>query len=515
MSSDPTWDAIVIGSGLGGLTAAAAMANRGQRVLVLERHASFGGAATVYRHGALNMEASLHEIDGNTVYGAHGPIARLGLTHSLEPIATDIFYEARGAMLPTVGVPHGLDAASEALALAIPKSRRALKSFFNEAQRLHRSFHDLEELGARGPVVLANLILSGRLFKLLIDSRRSLHQKLEAIFGDDEAPKFVLGAPIAYFDDDPRKLSYLLYLGVWTRYVEAGSYYFKGGSSALTAALVKHIQERGGAVQSSSHVESIVLDATQSAGGVIYADSAGTLHEARAPVVLGNASPSAIAAMLPAASRSSFAKQYERFEPSISLFTISLGLTRPAADFGVSAYSTFVYPDSMTRLADFAKAAAAFGAAPARRVPPYVLADYGRLPTGLRKPGDLHLLSVAGVDRLAWWQGLDEATEHTRREQWIDTLVADLDRRYPGLRGAVVQREIATSRTMKKWLGTPVGEVYGFRPTPSRLFARPPTAATPIKGLWLSSAYTVSGGYAGAMQGGLMAADAAMQHVRK
>jgi all-trans-retinol 13,14-reductase len=515
MSNDLSWDAIVIGSGLGGLAAAAAIANRGKRVLVLERHASFGGAATVYRHGALSIEGSLHEIDGDTVYGAHGPIARLGLTGSVEPVATDIFYEARGAMLPTVRVPHGLDAAHEALAQAMPRSRRALKKFFKEANRLHRSFHDLEELGARGPVVMAGLILSGRLFELLMDSRRTLHQKLAAIFGDDEIPKFVLGAPLAYFDDDPRKLSCLLYLGVWARYVEAGSYYFKGGSRALAAALVMHIHDRAGAVQSSSKVESIVLDGTRSATGVTYTDAAGTLHEARAPIVFGNAAPAAIAKMLPPAARSIFARQYERFEPSISLFSVSLGLTRPAADFGVSAYSTFIYPDSMARFADFAKAAAVFGAAPAQRVPPYVLADYGRLATGLRNAGDLHALSITGVDRLAWWQGLDAAAERTRREQWIDALLVDVDRRYPGLRSAVAQREVATSRTMHNWLGTPVGEVYGFRPTPSRLFSRPPTATTPIRGLWLSSAFTVSGGYAGAMQGGLMAADAAMRQLRK
>jgi len=514
MSTDASWDAIVIGSGLGGLTTVADIASRGKRVFVLERHASFGGAATVYRHGALSIEGSLHEIDGDTVCGAHGPIARLGLTGSVAPIATDIFYEARGAMLPTVRVPHGLDAAHEALARAMPRSRRALKKFFNEAKRLHRSFHDLEELGARGPVVLAGLILSGRLFALLMDSRRTLHQKLAAIFGDDETPKFVLGAPIAYFDDDPRKLSCLLYLGVWTRYVEAGSYYFKGGSGALAAALVKQIQDRGGAVQSSSKVESIVVDGKQGATGVTYADSAGSLHEASAPIVLGNASPSAITEMLPPGARYVFAKQYERFEPSISLFTVSLGLTRPPADFGVSAYSTFVYPESMIRFADFAKAAAVFGAAPAHRVPPYVLADYDRLASGLRSTGDLHSLSITGVDRLAWWQRLGEGAERTRREQWIDALVADVDRRYPGLQSAVAQREIATSRTMHTWLGTPAGEVYGFRPTPSRLFSRSPTAATPIRGLWLSSAYTMSGGYAGAMQGGLMAADAALKQLR-
>ena len=157
----------------------------------------------------------------------------------------------------------------------------------------------------------------------------------------------------------------------------------------------------------------------------------------------------------------------------------------------------------------FPCAASAFGHEPSGAVPPYVIADYGRLDAGLRQPEDLHLVSLCGVDRLAWWDGLDEAAEATRRKRWIDALVADVDRRFPGFAGAVSQAEIATARTMQTRLGTPSGEVYGFRPTPSRLFGRAPSAATSIKGLWLSSAYTVSGGYSGAMQGGLMAADAA------
>lgn len=98
-----------------------------------------------------------------------------------------------------------------------------------------------------------------------------------------------------------------------------------------------------------------------------------------------------------------------------------------------------------------------------------------------------------------------------RRKRWTDALIADVGRRFPGFAGAVTQAEIATARTMKSQLGTPEGEVYGFRPTPERLFSRPPSAATTVPGLWLSSAYTVSGGYSGAMHGGMMAADAALR----
>jgi all-trans-retinol 13,14-reductase len=67
------FDAIIIGSGLGGLTAAALFARAGHKVLVLERNKSFGGAATVYHHGALAIEASLHEIDGLDAGDPKGP----------------------------------------------------------------------------------------------------------------------------------------------------------------------------------------------------------------------------------------------------------------------------------------------------------------------------------------------------------------------------------------------------------------------------------------------------------
>jgi choline dehydrogenase-like flavoprotein len=74
------FDAIAIGSGLGGLTAAALYARAGYRVLVLERNQHYGGAATIYRHGALAIEVSLHEIDGLDAEDPKGSIMRaLGL----------------------------------------------------------------------------------------------------------------------------------------------------------------------------------------------------------------------------------------------------------------------------------------------------------------------------------------------------------------------------------------------------------------------------------------------------
>lgn len=509
------WDAIVIGSGVGALTAATILAQANRRVLVLERLGNFGGAATTFRHGELTVEASLHETDGDTVLARHGVFARLGLQGAVDPIETDNFYEVRApGLVQALQMPHGLAAARAVMKQTFPGREQTLDRYFDEIERLHRTLADFEQFSARGPMALLGLVFSGRLFEFVSEAQRTLGEEFDRVFADDEALKFALGAPLAYFDDDPNRLSFVLYGGVWSRYVQSGAYYVRGGSTAITLALAQQVKRHGGVLRRKTEVVRLLLDEDGSVCGVAARDEAGREERLYAKTVISGAAPANLAAMLPEPARASFAEPYKDFEPSISLFSVALGLTAPAAAFGVSSYSTFVFPETMARFADFPKAAAVFSRPPAGDMPPYVIADYGRLETGLGRDGDLHGLVVCGVDRFDWWRDLDEAAERERRAAWIEAVIDDLERRFPGLAGAVAQCEMANARTMRHRLGTPQGEVYGFRPTPNRLFGRLPTAATSVNGLWLASAYTVSGGYAGAMSGGAMAADAVLRASR-
>ncbi len=57
-------DAVVIGAGNGGLTAAATLAKRGLDVLLLERHNIPGGCATSFCRGRFEFEVALHQLSG-------------------------------------------------------------------------------------------------------------------------------------------------------------------------------------------------------------------------------------------------------------------------------------------------------------------------------------------------------------------------------------------------------------------------------------------------------------------
>ena len=132
------FDAIVVGSGLGGLTAAALCARAGLRVLVLERNDSFGGAATVYRHNGLAIEASLHEIDGlDEDDPKTGLIRSLGLDRDLQFVDVGDLYEVRGGPVgePFV-LPHGDETALHAAIARFPRHKSGLEEYFKRLAAL-------------------------------------------------------------------------------------------------------------------------------------------------------------------------------------------------------------------------------------------------------------------------------------------------------------------------------------------------------------------------------------------
>ncbi len=497
------FDAIVIGSGLGGLTAAALYARSGRRVLVLERNDVCGGAATVYRHGPLAIEGSLHEIDGLDIDDPKLPVLRsLGLDKELEFVEVGDLYEVRSARIgePFV-LPSGLDRALKAATARFPHQAQALAEYFRrlaaarDAVALAAKHQDDPGFWLRHAPEAVR-----RLWPLLREGRATVAEVFDELFGADEAVKLALAANLGYFHDDPARMSFVRFAIPQASYLMGGGHYIRGGSQSLSGALVALIEEAQGVVETGREVSALVLGGECVIGAAHYGRGHADPRVDYAPVVFGNAAPRRLAEMLPESRREAFLAPYANRRPSISLWTLSLGLSRPPSELGVRSYSTFMLPPWVRRSAHCARRDRFWARRRARGCPLCVR----RLQPDRQRaqPGGPLSGSLCGTDRVENWEHLSVEAKQARKTVWMERLVADLDREFPGFAASVIHREMATAETMAHYLNTPDGAVYGFAPEREGINPLAMTACTAIEGLWLASAYVFGGGFTGAMMGG-------------
>src|SRR5882757_11388858 len=112
------YDVVVIGAGLGGLTAGAILARAGRKVLVIERSNSVGGAASSYKSGDLFIEGSLQQTSDpqDSRDPKHDALTRAGVIDAVNWIPSDVFYQVRGGPLEAPFVmPDNFEQARRAL----------------------------------------------------------------------------------------------------------------------------------------------------------------------------------------------------------------------------------------------------------------------------------------------------------------------------------------------------------------------------------------------------------------
>src|SRR6201994_2456158 len=133
------YDVVVIGAGLGGLTAGAILARAGRKVLVVERSNSVGGAASSYKSGDLFVEGSLHETSDphDPRDPKHDALTRAGVIDAVKWIPSGVFYEVRGGPLERPFVmPDNFDQARSALTERFPEARAGIEQVLDEMMRI-------------------------------------------------------------------------------------------------------------------------------------------------------------------------------------------------------------------------------------------------------------------------------------------------------------------------------------------------------------------------------------------
>ncbi|MGD0640541.1 MAG: NAD(P)/FAD-dependent oxidoreductase [Roseiarcus sp.] len=515
-----SFDVVVIGSGLGGLTAAALLAKRGRKVCVIERNHSVGGAASAFKKGALTIEPALHQTadphDPNEP--KHAILRELGLIDEIEWVPVSPFFSVRGGPVGEVfDLPVGFDAAHAALAKRFPTSSHGFARLIGAIETMQTGVAHLAQAGeARsiGGLLRAGFELRG----LARDWRTSLDAMLQRFLGDDEAAKFAVAGNLAYYADDPRRTAWPFFAMAQGGFLKSGGVFVKGGSRALSMKLAKAVMKAGGSVLLGREATGVDLDAHGRPAFVRHADPKNRAAEERvgAAQVFANCAPTTLALMLPESARGGLQRAYGGRALSTSLFSAHFGLDAPPARFGLERYGQIVLPGWMKSLRDYGAAARIFAADPGDDLPGYGIANYGAIDSGLAEGGPT-LVSVVGLDRFDNWSALTPGEERDRRERWLDAFQAALNRDYPGLGAAVSERMFLNARSMRNFLNTPDGAIYGFAPLPPEhgVWAGVPRSPrTPIPGLYLASSFAGSGGFTGAMMSGAEAARAAMAEKR-
>ncbi len=508
------YDVVIVGAGLGGLTAGAILAREGRKVLVIERGNSVGGAASSYKAGDLFIEASLHKTSGphDALDPKHHALARAGVLDKVEWVATGALHEVRGGPLssPFI-VPDGFDAAKEALTARFPHARDGITTLLSDMDRISEALGKLaaDTSDASQNPQAARAALAAMLPEIG-GWDLSLAQRLQQAFGDDEALKCALAGNLWYYHDDPATLWWPFFAAGQAQLLRSGGRYVKTGSQRLSSALARIILRSEGCAVLLRRVVTVIQPAADGKPGVITheAKAGGDPQTIEAPVIISNAAPATAAALMPAVHGERLHDSYRGHRPSISLFALTLGLSKPPQEIGLTAYSTQLLPAWMTSLADYATGTTLFAGEPAERMPVMSLVNYAAIDSGIPSPP--YIVSAVGPDSVDNWRGLERADYTARRARWQAAILANLDTVYPGLKDAVAASSFNTANSMVSYLNAPEGAAYGFAPLPPKDSDALRSPRTVIERFYLASSYAGYGGYSGAIQAGKACADAVL-----
>lgn len=506
------YDAIIIGSGAGGLTAAVALAQAGKKVLVCEQHEVAGGWTHSFTLEGYRFSPGVHYIGDLQPGGALRRILEgLGVSEDLtfielNPEGYDHFYLGDRRF----DFPKGKENLARRLKEYFPTEAKGIDGYLNGVERLMSRLSDLGRMNSIGAVY--------RSFRALVSVLPWIFRTGQQLI-DKYISNPVLRGLLAGQSGDhglpPSQVSAFIHAGITFHYFNGG-WYPKGGAFAIPRAFVRALKRAGGEIRLNTMVEKILLD-NGAVTGVRLAD--GT--EFRADVVVSNADPEITFGKLIGREHLS-QKLLKKLDgvtysgSAISLFfAVDMDLAAAGLDSGNNWYYAHENLDELYKLGltDYILTA--------DEVPAMFLTV-----TTLKDPNKMHADGVhtceaftfVGYEPFQKWAE-EQTAEHSKDYEELKTELGEkmfraLEKRIPGLREHVVFWNVATPLTNAHYINAFRGNLYGLAKTPRQVGPRAFPVKSEIPGLYMTGASTLSHGVSGVIASGMAAAKAIL-HCRQ
>jgi all-trans-retinol 13,14-reductase len=501
---DGPYDAIVIGSGIGGLTTAACLSKGGKKVVVFEQHYTAGGFTHSYDRNGYEWDVGVHYIGD------------VGADHTLTKRLFDHITDGKLKWAPMDDRFDRIFLGDRHVDLvAGPKAYRGelVKAFPEEEQAIDTYLDYLKQVSSAMPGLVIGKILPdlaarplGKLTRRFMPEflNKTTRQVLESLTSNQELIAVLTGQ---WGDNGlpPAESSFIIHALIARHYLYGG-YYPIGGASEMAKNIIPVIQSSGGEVFTYADVKEILVENGR-ATGVQMADG----QAVHAPLVISDAGVfNTFGKLLPetAPHHDYYQQKLNTVQRSMASNCLYIGLQDTAENLGLPKTNYWLYPGP-----DYEKHVQAFMDNPEEQEIPLVYISFpsAKDPSFTERYPGRATIEIVAPAPFEWYEAWADKPWGKRgedyeaaKEAYAQRLFARLYEHFPQLKGKVDYYELSTPLSTDYFCRYSEGEIYGLNHTPERFEQDWLKPKTRIPGLYLTGQDVMTCGVAGAMIGGLL-----------
>ena len=263
-ASDAQYDVIIIGGGMGGVSAGAHLAANGLKVLLLEQHHKVGGCTTNFTRGDFTFEVALHVMAGGLKEKNGGVYQLMEACGVAEKVNVYELPDMYRSIYPDVDftVPaESWEAYTTALKGQWPDESAGIDKFQSLCQQVMADIMSIKNLFRQsGLTALVTKVQIPFRQKTLMEWKdKTLQDAMDECFTDPQL-KAVMSQLWMYYSGPADDQTSLMNFAATDMFLTDGVCHVMGTSQALADAYAERIRELGGEVKTGALVTKIIIE---------------------------------------------------------------------------------------------------------------------------------------------------------------------------------------------------------------------------------------------------------------